>query len=39
MISLLALSLVANINAQVFNAGFEKNNGTPLSQFKTINAD
>ena len=39
IISLLALSLVANINAQVFNAGFEKNNGTPLSQFKTINAD
>ena len=39
IISLLALSLVANINAQVFNAGFENNNGTPLSQFKTINAD
>ncbi len=30
---------MANINAQVFNAGFENNNGTPLSQFKTINAD
>lgn len=39
IISLLALSLVVNINAQVFNAGFENNNGTPLSQFKTINAD
>ncbi|WP_027382239.1 T9SS-dependent choice-of-anchor J family protein [Epilithonimonas caeni] len=39
IISLLALSLLVNINAQVFNAGFENNNGTPLSQFKTINAD
>lgn len=39
IISLLALSLVVNINAQVFNAGFENNNGTRLSQFKTINAD
>ena len=39
IISLLAISLVANINAQVYNAGFENNNGTPLSQFKTINAD
>lgn len=39
IISLLALSLLVSINAQVFNAGFENNNGTPLSQFKTINAD
>ncbi|KFC22713.1 T9SS-dependent choice-of-anchor J family protein [Epilithonimonas lactis] len=39
IISLLTLSLVVNINAQVFNAGFENNNGTPLSQFTTINAD
>lgn len=30
---------MVNINAQVFNAGFENNNGTPLSQFKKINAD
>lgn len=39
IISLLALSLAVSINAQVFNAGFENNNGTPLSLFKTINAD
>lgn len=39
IISLLALSLAVSINAQVFNAGFENNNGTSLSQFKTINAD
>lgn len=31
--------MMMNANAQIFNAGFENNNGTPLSSFKTINAD
>lgn len=37
--TILGLAAVLNLNAQIFSAGFENNNGTPLSQFKTINAD
>lgn len=37
--TVLGLAIVLNLNAQIFSAGFENNNGTPLSQFKTINAD
>lgn len=33
------LGMIINANAQIFNSGFENNNGTPLSNFKTINAD
>lgn len=32
------LSMVA-AQAQIFNAGFENNNGTPLSEFKKVNQD
>lgn len=31
--------VVCNITAQIFNAGFENNNGVPLSAFKKINID
>lgn len=37
--TVLGLAIVLNLNAQIFSAGFENNNGTPISQFKTINAD
>lgn len=37
--TILGLSCVLTLNAQIFSAGFENNNGTPLSQFKTINQD
>lgn len=37
--TVLGLAIVLNLNAQIFSAGFENNNGTPLSQFKTINID
>ncbi len=37
--TVLGLAAILNLNAQIFSAGFENNNGTPLSQFKTINAD
>lgn len=33
------LALVIQANSQIFNAGFEANNGTPLSDFTTINND
>lgn len=36
-IGLLGSFLVSN--AQIFNSGFENNNGTPLSAYKKINAD
>lgn len=39
ILSIGALALITQFNAQIFNAGFENNNGTPLSSFTTINAD
>ena len=39
ILSLLTLGMMMNTSAQIFNTGFENNNGTPLSSFKTINAD
>ena len=39
LLSLITLSLVAQTNAQLFNSGFENNNGTPLSSFTKINVD
>lgn len=37
---MLAVAFSLNsLYAQIFNAGFEDNNGTPLSEFKTINND
>lgn len=32
-------ALVIQANSQIFNSGFEANNGTPLSDFTTINND
>lgn len=32
-------TLVIQANSQIFNSGFEANNGTPLSDFTTINND
>jgi len=37
--TLLALAATISLEAQVFNAGFENNNGTPFSSFKKINRD
>ena len=37
--SVIALAGALTLNAQIFSAGFENNNGTPLSEFKTVNAD
>lgn len=39
ILSIGALVLITQLNAQIFNAGFEDNNGTPLSSFTKINAD
>lgn len=39
ILSLSALALLIQVNAQIFNSGFENNNGTPLSAYTTINAD
>ena len=39
ILSIGALALITQFNAQIFNAGFEDNNGTPLSSFTKINAD
>lgn len=39
LLTLGALTLILNANAQLFNSGFENNNGTPLSSFTKINAD
>ncbi len=36
---LFGLALAIQANAQIFSAGFENNNGTPLSEFTTINND
>lgn len=35
----LTLSMLVNLSSQIFNAGFENNNGTPLSEWSKINAD
>jgi len=35
----LLFSLTINVSAQIFSAGFENNNGTPLSAFKKVNND
>lgn len=37
--TLLALAATISLEAQIFSAGFEKNNGTPLSAFKKVNLD
>ncbi|MGO2358726.1 choice-of-anchor J domain-containing protein [Mesonia sp.] len=34
-----ALAFIIQANSQIFNSGFEDNNGTPLSDFTTINND
>lgn len=39
LLSLAALALMIQFQAQIFNSGFENNNGTPLSAYTTINAD
>lgn len=39
IISLLVLALSASAGAQIFSSGFEDNNGTPLSEYKKVNAD
>lgn len=39
ILSISALMLIMQANAQIFNSGFENNNGTPLSAYTTINAD
>ena len=36
---LFGLAFAIQVNSQIFNAGFENNNGTPLSEFTTINND
>lgn len=36
---LFAMMLIFNANAQIFSSGFENNNGTPLSEYTTINND
>lgn len=36
---IVALMCSVMMQAQIFNAGFENNNGTPLSEFKMINND
>ncbi|WP_339699289.1 choice-of-anchor J domain-containing protein [uncultured Marixanthomonas sp.] len=36
---LLTLMLIIQANAQIFSSGFENNNGTPLSEYTTINND
>lgn len=35
----LGLLFVAQVHSQIFSAGFENNNGTPLSSFTTVNND
>lgn len=37
--SIAALVAALQMNSQIFNAGFENNNGTPLSEFTTLNLD
>lgn len=39
ILTLAALALILNANAQLFNSGFENNNGTPLSSYTKINVD
>ncbi len=39
LLSLAALALMIQFQAQIFSSGFENNNGTPLSAYTTINAD
>lgn len=39
ILSIASLCLVMQLNAQIFNSGFENNNGTPLSSYTKINAD
>ncbi|WP_310991361.1 T9SS-dependent choice-of-anchor J family protein [Aequorivita marina] len=34
-----ALAFIHNANSQIFNSGFENNNGTPLSEYTTANND
>ena len=34
-----ALAFISYANSQIFNSGFENNNGTPLSEYSTINND
>lgn len=39
ILSIATLAILTQVNAQIFNSGFENNNGTPFSSYTTINAD
>lgn len=39
ILSVAALAVLSQTGAQIFNSGFENNNGTPLSEYTKINAD
>lgn len=39
ILSVATLAILCQINAQIFNSGFENNNGTPISSYTKINAD